>query len=336
MRLSIISLALALALVPGAARAQTVTIKLGTLAPDGSTWHQLLKEFAQKCADASDGRVKVKIYAGGVAGNEGDMVRKMRVGQLQAAALTVVGLHDIEAAPQALATPGLITTEEEWDYVFKTLPPKWEQRFIDKGFVPLMWGDTGWIYLFFDKETKTTAQAKGTKVFAWAGDPASVRGWELAGFTPVVISSTDILTSLSTGMIEGVAMSPVVAFTARYYEHARYMPDVTWGHLPGATVILKETWEKIPADVRPKLMAIAREYGLQLNREVLKMQADALEQMKKNGLIVTSLTDAERQAWQKVAESSWPAIRGGVVPAADFDEVKRTRDEFRATKGAKK
>jgi len=318
------------------AQAQKVTIKLGTMAPDGSAWHQLLKQMAEEWSTASGGKVKLKIYPGGVAGNEGDMVRKMRVGQLQAAALSVVGLHDIEGAPQAVATPGLVTGQEEWDYVFPKMTQKWEPLFEAKGFVPIMWGDTGWVYMFFKKEKKSVAEMKGTKGFAWSGDPASATAWEAAGFVPVVVSSTDMLTSLSTGMIEGFGTSPIMAFTARWYEQAPFVPDASWGHLPGGTVVLKETWEKIPADVRPKLLEIARKYGEKVNIEVNKMQADAIEQMKKNGLKLIPLSDADKKAWQEMAEKTWPVVRGQVVSAEAFDEVKRVRDEYRAQKAAGK
>jgi len=322
-------------LMPVAARAQTVTIKLGTLAPEGSTWHSLLKEMGQRWSEASGGKVKLKIYPGGVAGGEGDMVRKMRVGQLNAGALTVVGLQEIEAAPQAIATPGLITTQEEWDYAFPRIAPTWDKKFIDKGFVPLMWGDTGWVHLFLKKEITAVKDLKGVKMFAWSGDPVAVKAWGAAGFQPVVISSVDILPSLSTGMIEGFGATPIAAFTARFYDAAKYMPDLSWGHMPGGTVVTKAVWDKIPSDVQGKLLAISREVGAKVNAEVKRMSDDSLEQMKKNGLKVIRLKDSERKAWFDMAERTWPLVRGGMVQAADFDAVKKVRDEFRAQKGKK-
>lgn len=315
--------------------AQTVTIKLGTMAPEGSTWHALLKEMGQRWSDASGGRVKLKIYPGGVAGSEGDMVRKMRVGQLNAGALTVVGLHDIEAAPQAIATPGLITTQEEWDYVFPRVAPTWEKRFLDKGFVPLMWGDTGWVYLFTKRSAASTKDLKGLKVFAWAGDPSSVKAWEAAGYQPVVISSTDILPSLSTGLIEGFGATPLTAFTARMYDGAKNMVELPWGHLPGGTVVTKAVWDQVPADLQPKLLAIAREIGERVNAEVRRLSDDALAQMKQAGLRIIPVKEGDRKAWYDTLERTWPAIRGGVVSAEDFDAVKRVRDEFRSRKGRK-
>ncbi|MGI5864704.1 MAG: TRAP transporter substrate-binding protein DctP [Myxococcales bacterium] len=313
--------------------AKKVTIKLGTMAPDGSAWHNLLKEMGEKWSEASNGQVKLKVYPGGVAGNEGDMVRKLRVGQLQAAALTVVGLHDIETSPQAIATPGLIANDEEWNHVFAKMAPLWESRFAEKGFIPLMWGDTGWIYLFLKKEAKSVADLKGTKVFAWAGDNDSVKGWVAAGFQPVVISSTDILPSLTTGMIEGYANTPIMAFTARWYEQTPYMIKHSWGHLPGGTIVSKQAWEKIPEDVRPKLLAIAREYGEKVNREVNRMQAESIAEMQKQGLKLITFEPADQKLFVEMAEKTWPMVRGGVCTAEAFDEVKRVRDEFRASKG---
>jgi TRAP-type C4-dicarboxylate transport system substrate-binding protein len=322
-------------LLAAPAQAAKVTIKLGTMAPDGSAWHQLLKEMGEKWSEASGGQVKLKIYAGGVAGNEGDMVRKLRVGQLQAAALSVVGLHDIETSPQAIATPGLIADDAEWSFVFNKMAPLWEQRFIEKGFVPIMWGDTGWIYLFLKKNVRTVADLKGAKVFAWAGDNESVKGWVAAGFQPVVISSTDILPSLTTGMIDGFANTPIMALTARWYEQTPVMVYQSWGHLPGGTVISKATWDKIPADVQPKILAIAREYGEKVNREVNRMQADAIAQMQKKGLKLVTFSPADQRLFVQMAEKTWPIVRGGVCSAQAFDEVKKIRDEYRASKGKK-
>ena len=326
--------AAALMLAP-AATAQVVTIKLGTLAPEGSSWHGLLKEMGQRWSDASGGKVKLKIYAGGVAGNEGDMIRKMRIGQLNAGAFTVVGLADIEPAPQAISIPGLIADQAEWNYVFTKVSPTWEKRFMDKGFVPITWGDTGWVHLFLRKEIKSVAELRGLKVFAWAGDPNAVKAWEAANFRPTVISITDLLPSLSTGMIEGFGATPVYAFTTRAYEQAKYMTELPWGHIPGATIVSKETWDKIPADLQPKLKAIAQEIGAKMNTEMDKMTDDSMAQMKKNGLKVITLSEAEKKAWFANEERIWPVVRGGMVQAADFDAVKKVRDEYRASKGRK-
>ena len=306
---------------------QQVQVKLGTLAPNGSTWHELLKEMAEKWGQASNGTVKLRVYAGGTQGNEGEMVRKMAVGQLQGAAVTSVGLHDIIAEPQALAAPLMFDSAAELQRALPVLEPKLDALLEKKGYVALNWGAIGAIKLFCTKPFKTPAEAAGAKVFAWEGDPGSVKAWKAAGFNPVVLSSTDVITSLQTGLIVCIPNVPLYVLTARLFEKAPFMIDVPWGWLVGATIVRKDAWEKIPADLRPRLLAIAKELGKKVDAEVAKLNTEAVAAMEKQGLKVVKVDPA---AWRVVAEKSWPVVRGEVVPAAFFDEVKTLRDAQRA------
>src|SRR6476660_1482415 len=126
-------------LLAAPASAQEVRIKLGTLAPSGSTWHTLLKEMGQKWGEASGGKVKLVIYPGGVLGNEGDMVKKMRIGQLQAAALTTIGLHEVSPDPQAIDVPMMIDSFATYDYVVSRLKPRLTKALADKGYIVINW-----------------------------------------------------------------------------------------------------------------------------------------------------------------------------------------------------
>jgi TRAP-type C4-dicarboxylate transport system substrate-binding protein len=327
-----------LVLAAPAARAEpdTITVKLATVAPDGSPWHLLLKEMGEKWLADSGGKVKLKIFPGGIQGNEGDVIRKMRLGQIQAGAVSSVGLRDIDAAPQALGTPGLIADDQELAYCYEKLAPVWEKKLAEKGFVVLSWGDTGWGHIFTKREGRTPSELQGLKMFAWSGDPGAVEAWRVMGFQPVVISVTDMLPSLSTGMIEGFATTPLLAMTARWYEQTPYMLDVRWGRLAGATILTKEAWERIPADLRPKLAEDARAIGTRINSEVAKMEADSIAAMKKNGLTVLELNAAQRGEWQAAAQKTWDVIRTQVIGPDDFDLVKKLRDEYRAAKAGGK
>ena len=328
MKKTLLAAALLAAASPALAQ-QQVQIKLGTLAPNGSTWHELLKEMAVRWGEASKDGVKLRIYAGGTQGNEGEMVRKMAVGQLQGAAVTTVGLHDIAAEPQALTVPLMFDSAAELQKALPILEPKLDVLLEKKGYVPLTWGAIGAIKLFCTKPFKTPAEAAGAKIFAWEGDPGSVKAWKAAGFNPVVLSSTDVITSLQTGMIECIPNVPLYVLTARLFEKAPYMIDVNWGWLVGATVVRKDAWEKIPADLRPRLLAISRELGKKVDVEVARLNTEAVAAMEKQGLKVVKVDAA---AWRAMAEKSWPVVRGEVVPAAFFDEVKALRDAQRAGK----
>ncbi len=317
-----------LVLAAQVALAQDVTIKLGTLAPQGSTWHSLLKELAEKWGEASGGKVKLKIYAGGTQGSEGDMVRKMGVGQLQAASITNVGLHDVVPEPMIFSTPGLFD-ERTFLEVFPKLEAQLNGSLEAKGYVVLSWAQVGSVGIFCTKPYATPEAAADAKFFAWDGDPASVEAFKLVGFRPVVLSSTDIVPSLQTGMITCVSQVPAYMLTARLFDKANHMVDFPWSYLVGATVVKKDTWEKVPADLRPKLAAIAREINGRIDAEVKRLNDDAVTAMKKQGLQVVKV---EPGPWEKAAQRAWPAARGKVVSEAFFDQVVKLRDEARAAR----
>jgi TRAP-type transport system periplasmic protein len=328
--LSLSAVAAGLGLQPRAAHADPVVIKLGTLAPKGSTWETLLKQMGQEWARISNGQVTLKIYAGGTLGNEGDMVKKMRVGQLQAAALTSIGLHDIAPDPQALDVPMLIESPEMLDYVRGKIAPRLEKKLEEKGFIVLEWSKIGFVRFFSTKRYDSVkALQDGGKVFCWEGDPASAEAWKAGGFKPVVMSSTDIVSSLQTGMLDTVALAPLYAYTSQFFQKAKHMIDVPWASLTGAMVVKKDAWDKIPADLKPKLLAVAKEIGDKVDAEVRRMDADALKSMQAQGLVVVKTDPAQMQA---AAKASWKVIRGKVVPADVFDEVQKLAAEFKAKK----
>jgi TRAP-type C4-dicarboxylate transport system substrate-binding protein len=318
-----------------AAPAHALTVKLATLAPDDSIWHRHLKETAEAWSKATGGAVTMRIYPGGVAGNEGDMIRKVRIGQLHGAMITAVGLREITPEAQGIMLPGIIGTGEELDYVMEHMAPRFEKLVLDKGFVVIDWGEAGWVHFFGQKPVRTPEDQKKLKIFAWAGDPGALKAYQSLGFNPVVISSTDLLPSLQTGLIQSFNGSALTALSIGAYQYARYMTRSTWGVIIGATVVNKSTWDKVPEAQRPTLLKLARDGARKLQLEVRKKEDEAIEAMKKNGLTVMEQTPEEMAAWEKAQEKTWVLTRDVSVPGAIIDEIKKHRDEFRA-KQAKK
>jgi TRAP-type C4-dicarboxylate transport system substrate-binding protein len=311
------------ALSQAAAAQQPVTIKLGTLAPQGSTWHDLLKEMGQRWEQVSGGKVKLRIYAGGAQGSEGDMVRKMGIGQLQAAAISNVGMHDVIPEPQVFSVPFLLEDEKQLECVFDKVRPRIEDSLAKRNLVALQWSRIGAIHLFCAQPRRTPADMKAAKVWAWEGDPRSVEAFRAVGFQPVVLSSNDIYPSLQTGMIDCVPNVPLYVLTARMFDKARHMNDVPWAYMMGATLVRKDAWEKIAPDLRAKLLEISKELGEKVDVEVRRLNADAVAAMQKQGLVVER---TDPGPWRAQMEKSWPVVRGGVVPAEFFDQVRSARE----------
>jgi TRAP-type C4-dicarboxylate transport system substrate-binding protein len=249
----------------------------------------------------------------------------MRIGQLQAAALTTIGLHDIAPDAQAVDVPMMVDSWATLDYVMDRMGPKLERTFESKGYVVLGWSEVGFVRFFSTKKITSLAEMQAAKMFCWEGDPASADAWRAGGFHPVVISSTDIVPSLQTGMIDTVALAPLYAYSSHIFEKAKYMLDLPWTVLTGGTVVKKEDWDKVPAEVKPKLIEISREYAKKIGAEVRRMDNQALENMVKEGLQVVK--PADPADFVKAAQASYKVVRGRVVPAETFDEVKKLVDE---------
>jgi TRAP-type C4-dicarboxylate transport system substrate-binding protein len=319
-------LAASLLLAASGGEAQVV-VKLGTLAPHGSAWHEILKDLGRSWAEASGGAVTLKVYAGGVQGSEGDMIRKLGIGQLQAAALTNVGMQDITTEPKALSIPLLFADERQADCAFEAVRPELDEALLRRSYVVLHWSRLGPMHLFCTEARRTPAELAGARLFAQDGDPKANDAWREAGFRPVVLASTDMLPALQTGMIDCVPSLPLYVLTAALYDRARHMLDLPWGHLYGATIVRRDAWERIAPELRARLLEASRAAGRASDAVTKRLSADALVEMKRRGLVVEH---ADAAPWKEVMARLHPRIRGELVPAPFFDRLVAARDKCAA------
>jgi TRAP-type C4-dicarboxylate transport system substrate-binding protein len=318
-----------LGLAPAQASAQTITIKMATLVPENSSWFLVLKDVADKWGKISGGKVKVILYPGGRKGDDPDVVRDMRLGGLQGAVLTSVGLAEIDRTVYALSIPMAFDSYEEVYAVLEKMRPRIEASMESKGFVVVNWADGGWVNFFAKSPVTTPDDLKKLKMFSWAGDPKSLEIWKAAGFNPMPAPSTELVTGLQTGLFQAFGAPPQVCAIARYYEHAKYMTDMKWALMLGATVIDKGTWARIPADIKPALLQAAHDAGDRLQAEIRKSGESDVRAMKSAGLTVVPVDAKTKELWKKMAESTYPRIRSEFVPAEAFDEALKFRDEYR-------
>ena len=327
--------AILLALPVAPASGAPMVVKMATLAPEGSSWFKVLQDMGEEWRKASGGAVTLRIYPGGVAGDEDAMIRKMRIGQIQAAAITGMGLAYLDKSFYALHIPMMYASDEEFDYVREHYAPVLEKRLEEKGFVVLNWGDAGWVHFFTKTPVVTPAEAKALKLFlsSSGGDPTLLELYKEVGFRPVPLSVNDLLPGLQTGMVNGYNATPLVSLAFQWFGLAPHMADLRWAPLTGATVIEKKTWEKIPADLRVKLLEASRTAGGRLHVEVRRLNQEAIGVMVKNGLKIHKVPPDVQAQWRKMVEDIHPKVRGGIMPAEAFDAVKKYRDEYRAGKG---
>jgi len=312
------------------AAAQQTVIKMGTLAPEGSPWHQVLQRMGERWRKASGGKVKLTIYAGGVLGDEPDMVNKIRIGQIQAAGLSGAGLADIEPAVSCLQIPMMFESYEELDYVRNRIAPRLEKMIEARGFVVLNWGDVGWVHFFTRSPVTRMQDLRQLKLFTWAGDNDTLELWKANGFRAVPLAATDILTGLQTGLIEAVPTTPLYALLNQSFGTTKYMNDVKWAPLIGSTLISKKAWESVSQTERAEMFQAARGAGEELRGGIRKMSDDAVAAMQKRALTVVHADASSVSEWRKEAEGVYPKLRGHTIPADLFDEVRKLRDDYRA------
>ena len=311
------------------------TLRLGTVVPKGSAWHDTLLYLRQEWRRISGGEVDLRIYAGGVLGDETEMVRQVRAGRIQAVALSANGLSRIDGGVAALQIPLMLDSYEELDYVRDRIAPKLEQRIEEQGtkHKVLFWTDGGWVRFFAKKPVKTLDDIRGMRLFTSAGDAETEKLWKSFRFNVVPLSATDMLTSLQTGMIDAFDVPPLFALFDRSYTQAPNMLDLKVAPLIGGVVVSKRAWDSVPDQYRDEMLKAAREAGAKLRDEIRRLGPDSIEQMKKRGLNVIVPDKATLDAWQSEVEATYPKLRGSYCPADLFDEVRRLRDEYRKSKG---
>ncbi len=328
----VVILALAAAFVATDLQAEDMVLKLGTLAPEGSSWDLITRDMGQEWQAAG---VKLQVYPGGVLGDEPDIVSKMRIGQIQAGIITVVGLAQIDKAVQALSIPFLYKNDAESDYVRSKLQPILEKRLLAKGFKVLNWGEAGWVYFFGKEPILTPEDLKKMKFFVWGDDTDTMNIWKSAGYSPVPLAATDILPNLQTGLINSFDTTPLSALSFQWFALAPHMTNVKWEPLVGATVVTTKAWDAIPASAKPAMLKAAAAAGKRFRTEIRAGNDKAIKVMESKGLIVHDVDDAIYEKWEKTFEAAYPQISGTVIPTDIFDLAVKYRDEYRAKHASK-
>jgi TRAP-type C4-dicarboxylate transport system substrate-binding protein len=330
---ALLALALSLLTTP-LAHATDMQLRVGTLVPKNSLYHRQLMEMGEAWRTAQGGASKYMVYPDGSQGGEAEMVRRMRIGQLQGALMSVVGLREIEPSAAALQNlPLLFKSWEELDYVREKMRASMEKKFLDKGFVVLAWGDAGWVRFFSKEAAVRPDDYKHMKFFAWGAEQDQQSIMKSLGYTPVPLETADILPSIQTGMISVVPSTPYFALASQIYNTAPHMLEINWAPIVGAMVVTTKAWEAMSPAAQDALRSAGEKAGVQLRAQARREVDEAVEAMKKRGLIVHKPNAAEMQEWNDLADKLYPRIRGTMVPADTFDEVFKHIKAYRQTQG---
>ncbi len=328
------SLLLALVLIfgqaPEALAAKKTRIKFSTLAPEGSSWMKVMRMLERELESATDGEIGFKFYPGGVSGDEIDVIRKMRIGQVHAAGFTGVGLGEILPEVRVLDLPFLFRSDKEIEYIYEKMNKYFAARFEEKGYILLGWVPVGWVHFFSSEPITSVASLRPQKAWMWEGDPLVQATYRGLGVSPHPLSVTDVLLSLQTGMVDTVYASPMGALALQWYTKVKYMSELRMANATGGVLMTKRVFKRLPDKHKKTVREISKRY---LKKLVQKIQADndqSITLMKQNGLKITPLPKgSELEKFYAVGRDVQNQLNGKLFGQSVLDQVNSYLKEVR-------
>jgi TRAP-type C4-dicarboxylate transport system substrate-binding protein len=302
--------------------AEPLTIKFATVAPEGSTWMNTMKEIEKTIREKTQGQILFRVYAGGVAGDELDALRKIRIGQLQSAAFSGVGFGQILPSVRVLDLPFLFRNDKEIDLVHREMQGFFAEQFRQKDFELLTWAEVGNVHLFSQEPIRKVGDLAKLKVWTWSGDPIAKETFSAMGNNPIPLAITDVTTALNTGMIDTVYAPPLGAIALQWNLYVKHMTSLPLAHSTGAVLVSKSFAQKIPPE---HFKIIKEEFHRSMERltiELRKQTEESVALIEKGGIkIVPMPQDAELKEFYKVHDRVASALTGKLYPKDVLEKV---------------
>ena len=306
--LSLISLMLLVSTTAGAA--ESIEIKMATLAPEGSSWMKIFEAINAEVSKKTNGEVDFKFYPGGVLGDEKDMLRKLYIGQINGAALTSAGLSAIFGEMDVFQIPFLFQSYGEVDFVIKEMDGFFREGLEKHGYVLLGWSEGGFVRLLSTMPIATLDDLRKAKVWTWAGSPMTKAIFDQAGISAIPLSIPDVLVGLQTGLVDVVYAPPTGAISLQWFTKIKYMTDVNLTYLIGGVVIRKDIFEKISPANRQILMDTCNRQMVQMKTIIRKENQEAIQIMVKQGIKIIHPTPEQVADFISVSEKAMQKIEG--------------------------
>lgn len=306
-------------------------IKFATLAPEGSSWMKSMHSLADKVKEATDGNVSFRFYPGGVSGDEKDVIRKMRIGQLHGAGFTGVGLGEILSEVRVLDLPFLFETDEEIQHVYKKMNDYFSGRYEEKGYVLLGWVPVGWVHFFSQQPIRSVEDLRQSKPWMWEGDPLVEEAYEGLKVQPIPLSITDVLLSLQTGMVDTVYSSTQGALALQWFTKVKHVSRLRMGYATGGVLISKRQFDKLPESYQAAVKKIGAECLQELVQLIQSDNVKAEKVLENNGVKWVALPDEKAMGpFHEAGAFVRKNLAGTYIPAELLDRVLNHLKELRA------
>ena len=294
-----------------------VEIKIATIATDGSTWMKIMDQLDAEIREKTAGEVGLKFYPGGVQGEDSVVLKKIRSGQLHGGGFTGVGLGEIAPSLRVLEIPFTFRSVDEVHAVRERMGTELEKMLNDAGFELLGWADVGFVYLFTKEPVTSIADLKKVKMWLWEGDPLAETLLRTVGVSPVPLPITDVVTSLQTGMIDGVYTSPMGCISLQWFTRVGYMTDLPVTHANGAVVVTRKIFDQLSPSAQAIVKESATKYFAMLNAATDRESAAGLATLQERGIKSVALNETDKDGIDSVGKT----VRGKLVGVLYTQEV---------------
>jgi TRAP-type C4-dicarboxylate transport system substrate-binding protein len=272
-------------------------VKLAVLVPEGTTWGNSLKKFAKEVDAVTGGEVNLKVYYGGVSGDEPDVLRKVRIGQLHGGIFTGKTLGDINGDVRAMEIPfTFYNNQKKASETLNKLAPQFNSTFKAKGFVNLGFYEIGQVYVVSTKKVSNLNELKGVKIWSWEGDPLVGAMLDSLQLVSVPLALPDVLSSLSTGIINAAYAPPLAILALQWNTKVKYLVDFPTAFSIGALLISDKVWVKIKPDHQQKILFLSKKYVKEANDKSIEESESAKQLLKKSGIEFVSFPEADYKA----------------------------------------
>ncbi len=301
--------------------AQTLVIKLATLAPEGSSWITTFNSIDKEVQEKTDRQVRFKFYPGGVLGDEKDMLRKMHIGQIQGAALSSAGLSAIFNEMDVFQIPFLFQSHNEVDYVIKEMDSFFRKGFEKNNYVLLGWSEAGFVHLMSTTPVTTLDDLRKVKVWTWADSPMTKVIFDEANVSAIPLSVPDVLIGLQTGLVDVVYAPPSLAISLQWFTKTKYLTDVNLLYLIGGVVMKKKLFDKMSPAHQNILLDAFRRQMAQLKTTIRKENQEAVQVMVKHGVKIITPSPAQVTEYKIVSAKAMQRLEDKSFSKKVKDEV---------------
>jgi TRAP-type C4-dicarboxylate transport system substrate-binding protein len=311
------------------AAADNIELRIATLAPDNSKWTVTLDKAADEIKEKTGGKVTLKYFKGGQQGDERDYIRKIKLGQLDGAAVTAIGLSMIDESIRVLELPMMFDSVEELDYVADKMWPYFAKKFEKKGFRLQDRGEVGWIYFLSKDKVTTLGDLKGLKLWVWGDDTLVGHSFKKLGLNGVPLGVPEVDPALTGGKINACYASPYAAVALQWYRKVKFMTSMPMAFAIGATVVSNEAYKKLAADDAKKVEEISKANAKKLRKVIRQANEEAKGTMARDGVSIVTTPAAMVDEFTKTAQDIWKELVGKVYSQEELDMVLKYRDDYR-------